>query len=205
MILKTKKALLIVAGLCVFMLSACNGSTVDIDSNIDTCDLDEMEGYTKYSDFFEDFQFQYPEDWTIDEDVEDIYLTVMSPLVDDDDLLMEGMNIIVEDLSFEESDMDLTEEVDLTIESLEDEMDGFVLELREETELSGLKAERLEYSWEVEDLEIYMIQIIAVSSELNKEYVLTFSNFEEGDAFDEWNDIFEEMIDSFCFEEGILD
>jgi len=203
--IKTRKALLIVAGLSVFMLSACNGTTTNLDSGVETCDIDEMEGYTKYSDFFEDFQFQYPEDWTMEEDTGDIYLTVMSPLLDDDDFLMEGMNIIIDDLPGVEADDDLAEAVDLAIEGLEDEMDEFVLESREETKLSGVNAERIEYTWEMDGIEVFMIQVIAVSPELEKQYVLTFSNFEDGYAFDEWNDIFEEIIDSFCFEEGILD
>lgn len=209
---KTRKVLFIVAGLAVFMLSACSGSseTTESTSEIEICDTEEMVGYTTYSDILENFQFQYPQDWTQEENVEGSQIMILSPLQYEDDLEMEGLHVTVDSLSSQGINEDLTEEeiteiIDLTIEEIDDMFDEFMLESRTKTKLSGIDAEKLAYTVELEGVESYMTQIIAVSPRLSKVYVLTFSNFEEGPEFDEWNNIFDKIIDSFCFEDGILD
>ncbi len=194
---KLIKPLFLVVLVCGFMLSAC--SLTSNNETLETCDKETMEGYTKHEDEDENFQFQYPSDWTLDTETSGVYLTATSPLESEEDFLQEGMNIVIEDLTEEEASGDLDEAVDYAIDELKEEMDNFNLIEKEDTKLSGLKAKRIHYTWEIEDIKVDMVQIIAVSTQREKEYVLTFSNFEEGDAQDKWNDIYDEILDSFCF------
>jgi hypothetical protein len=191
-------SLAILVTLLGFGLSAC---TATPEETIEYCDGNTIEGYEEYTDEDNNFKFQYPEKWTLNKDTNDVYLTVLSELDSDEDLFQEGMNLIIEDLTEEESKGDLTEAVEAAIDELEKEMEEFDLASNEDLSLSGLEAKEIKYTWVTNEIKVEMRQVIAISRSRQKQYVITFSNFEEDDNKGKWDEIYDKMIDSFCFTE----
>jgi hypothetical protein len=192
-----KKSLLIVVLLGVFMLTACTSPTPE--ENMKYCAGETPEGFILHEDKDENFNLQYPENWTLESDTEDFYLSVLSPLENEEDTLQETLTLLVEELNDDELEADLTEAVDYAIEELKKEIDDFNLVSKEDTDLSGLNAKKIHYTWKNEDIKVDTQQVIAISKERKRQYILTFSNFAEGETKTDFEEKRDQMFASFCF------
>jgi hypothetical protein len=190
---------IIIAGLT---LSSCtrNSNT----ENIEYCENEtSKEGYEQYQDDKYDFQFSYPQDWELTQDDGDVYLSVLSQLQNNEDVSREGLNISITQLSEKETRTDLAKAVDNAIDNtLKNEVEDFDLIRNEDFKLSGLKAKKLHYTWTYNDFTVDTNQIITISKTKQAQYIITYSNFEEdAEAQKKWEDIFNKMVNSFCFRE----
>lgn len=138
---------------------------------------------------------QYPKSWLLDESGRmGTSFFLFSPVVNDQDLFKENMNLLIIDLTqYGLADMALKEYVDLSIAQLPNIIDDYTFKSSTESSKNGRSYYQVQYTGSQMNYELrWMQQIWLVNS---KAYVLSFTA--ENDQFYNYKGTAQKIFDSF--------
>lgn len=135
------------------------------------------------------FALEFPEQWDVGQAPNDHTVVLLSPLEGEKDTFRENMNVIVTKLDI---DIKLEDLFNYNVENAKKMLPSFTPVEVEPTELSGLKAMKLTYTFVVQETTLKNIVYILLKDRTM--YTITFSCMEG--RFDEFRPLFETIAAS---------
>ncbi|WP_239616158.1 DUF1795 domain-containing protein [Cohnella mopanensis] len=139
-------------------------------------------GFKTFKDGTYGTTFQYPEDWTYQENIGGAIVAFLSPRENDSDMFQENINFLIQDLGGQK--VKLADYVDATKQQLGALITGFKLEDEGASSEDGVEAYNLLYSGKQGEYNLKWQQSFAIIE--GKAYVITYTA-EEG-SFDKFVD-----------------
>ena len=141
------------------------------------------------------YSIRYPAGWTLDQSQQmGTRFIVLGPLASPEDQFRENVNLIIQDLSA--YDLDLDQYVTLSEEQIETTITNASIQVSERMKRDGSAFQRMIYTGQQGIFDLKFEQYYWVEDD--KAYVLTFTA--EADQFDALQPIGEEILDSFRIE-----
>lgn len=136
--------------------------------------------------------FKYPSDWEIQEDYLWIPVFLFSPATSDEDEFMENFNVLVQDLSWYNGNLE--EYSKASIDYLKKSITNMeILKESYDLDLSWDKAFSIKYSWDQWDYKAIWYQVWTMKN--NNAYILTFIS--TSDEYKDYSDTFDAIVNSF--------
>lgn len=153
-----------------------------------------MKEYKTYQDKTNHFSIQYPENWIVEKDQGT--LIFLSGLTGDDDKFRENVNIMVQDLTGHNLDLESYTELSkqLVIDNLSE---SAILEIAD-IRLCGYRAKEFKYQMAMDGNELIILQNWFLMD--NKAYLFSFTA--EKESFDAYINKARDIFNSFRFIKG---
>lgn len=159
-----------------------------------SADTASMQGYKLFKDDTNQISIEYPEDWTLSNDIPGVSFAVLAPVAGADDTFQENVNLVVQDLQGQA--IDLAQYMTLTKDQLSQVITNYEF-VDEETikAENGLDVAMLDYTGQQGQNDLYWRQAIMING--GKAYVLTYSATE--DEFDTYAEQVGNIMGSLTF------
>ncbi|MBI3033878.1 LpqN/LpqT family lipoprotein [Candidatus Woesearchaeota archaeon] len=172
------------------LIAGCSQSQINPAQNSNAAQNPGEQGFLTHEDTDYKVKISYPSSWELASSGQSIF-AMQSPKERADDSFQENINLVMNDLSGQEMDVDSYAK--LATDNLAQSIQGFALEESGSTSLAGMPARRIVFTGNVGGRALKFMQVFTIKDGLS--YVLTFSS--ERDAFAENLGLVQKMVDSF--------